>query len=114
MNSISHILDLNIALPEIFLSLWLLIFIPLGVYSGGNKSNRQSYFSIFSILGLLGTLLILLMGDNRAALGFYELVVTDRLATYLKALILFSAIIVLIISEKYRSIERLYIFEYPY
>ena len=113
MNSISHILDLNIALPEIFLSLWLLIFIPLGVYSGGNKSNRQSYFSIFSILGLLGTLLILLMGDNRAALGFYELVVTDRLATYLKALILFSAIIVLIISEKYRSIERLYIFEYP-
>ena len=113
MNSISHILDLNIALPEIFLSLWLLIFIPLGVYSGGNKFNRQSYFSIFSILGLLGTLLILLMGDNRAALGFYELVVTDRLATYLKALILFSAIIVLIISEKYRSIESLYIFEYP-
>ena len=113
MNSISHILDLNIALPEIFLSLWLLIFIPLGVYSGGNKSNRQSYFSIFSILGLLGTLLILLMGDNRAALGFYELVVTDRLATYLKSLILFSAIIVLIISEKYRSLENLYIFEYP-
>ena len=113
MNSISHILDLNIALPEIFLSLWLLAFIPLGVYSGGNKSNRQSYFSIFSIFGLLGTLLILLMGDNRAALGFYELVVTDRLATYLKSLILFSAIIVLIISEKYRSIENLYIFEYP-
>ena len=113
MNSISNILDLNIALPEIFLSLWLLVFIPLGVYSGGNKSNRQSYFSIFSIFGLLGTLLILLMGDNRAALGFYELVVTDRLATYLKSLILFSAIIVLIISEKYRSIENLYIFEYP-
>ena len=113
MNSISNILDLNIALPEIFLSLWLLVFIPLGVYSGGNKSNRQSYFSIFSIFGLLGTLLILLMGDNRAALGFYELVVTDRLATYLKFLILFSAIIVLIISEKYRSIENLYIFEYP-
>tara|TARA_B100000427_G_scaffold53555_1_gene41323 strand:- start:603 stop:2063 length:1461 start_codon:yes stop_codon:yes gene_type:complete len=113
LNSISNILDLNIALPEIFLSLWLLVFIPLGVYSGGNKSNRQSYFSIFSIFGLLGTLLILLMGDNRAALGFYELVVTDRLATYLKSLILFSAIIVLIISEKYRSIENLYIFEYP-
>ena len=113
MNSISHILDLNIALPEIFLSLWLLAFIPLGVYSGGNKSNRQSYFSIFSIFGLLGTLLILLMGDNRAALSFYDLVVTDRLATYLKSLILFSAIIVLIISEKYRSIENLYIFEYP-
>jgi len=113
LNSILNILDLSIALPEIFLSLWLLVLIPLGVYSGGNKSNRQSYFSIFSIFGLLGTLLILLIGDNRASLGFYDLVVTDRLVTYLKSLILFLAIIVLIISERYRSIENLYIFEYP-
>ena len=113
MNSILNILDISIAFPEIFLSLWLLILIPLGVYSGGSKLNRQSYFSIFSIFGLLGTLLILLMGDHRASLGFYDLVVTDRLVVYLKSLILFSAIIVLIISEKYRSIENLYIFEYP-
>ncbi len=113
MNSVSNISDLSIALPEIFLSIWLLIFIPLGVYSGGNKLNRQSYFSIFSIIGLLGTLFILLMGDYRASLGFYDLVVTDKLIIYLKALILFAAIIVLIISERYRSIENLYIFEYP-
>ena len=113
MNSILNILDISIAFPEIFLSLWLLVLIPLGVYSGGSKLNRQSYFSIFSIFGLLGTLLILLMGDHRASLGFYDLVVTDRLVVYLKCLILFSAIIVLIISEKYRSIENLYIFEYP-
>ncbi len=113
MNSLSNISNLSIALPEIFLSLWLLIFIPLGVYSGGNKLSRQSYFSIFSIIGLLGTLLILLMGDNRASLGFYDLVVTDRLIIYLKALILLAAILVLIISERYRSIENLYLFEYP-
>tara|TARA_Y100001970_G_scaffold283057_1_gene397330 strand:+ start:14352 stop:15812 length:1461 start_codon:yes stop_codon:yes gene_type:complete len=113
LNSVSNISDLSIALPEIFLSLWLLIFIPLGVYSGGNKLNRQSYFSIFSIIGLLGTLFFLLMGDHRASLGFYDLVVTDKLIIYLKALILFAAIIVLIISERYRSIENLYIFEYP-
>jgi NADH-quinone oxidoreductase subunit N len=113
LNSLSNISNLSIALPEIFLSLWLLIFIPLGVYSGGNKLSRQSYFSIFSIIGLLGTLLILLMGDNRASLGFYDLVVTDRLIIYLKALILLAAILVLIISERYRSIENLYLFEYP-
>ncbi len=113
MYSLSNISNLSIALPEIFLSLWLLIFIPLGVYSGGNKLSRQSYFSIFSIIGLLGTLLILLMGDNRASLGFYDLVVTDRLIIYLKALILLAAILVLIISERYRSIENLYLFEYP-
>jgi len=113
LNSLSNISNLSIALPEIFLSLWLLIFIPLGVYSGGNKLSRQSYFSIFSIIGLLGTLLILLMGDNRASLGFYDLVVTDRLIIYLKVLILLAAILVLIISERYRSIENLYLFEYP-
>ena len=113
MNSVSNILDLSIALPEIFLSIWLLIFIPLGVYSGGNSISRQSYFTFFSIIGLLGTLLILLMGDNKASLGFFFFFVTDRLIIYLKALILFAAIIVLIISERYRSIENLYIFEYP-
>jgi NADH-quinone oxidoreductase subunit N len=113
LNSLSNILDISIALPEIFLSLWLLIFIPLGVYSGGNKLSRQSYFSVFSIIGLLGTFIILLMMDHKASIGFFDLVINDRLVVYLKGLILLSTIVVLLISEKYRSIENLYIFEYP-
>lgn len=72
MNLLSNILDINLVFPEIFLSLWLLVFIPLGVYSGGDKETRQSYFTIFSIIGLLGTLLIILMGDYKAARGFYD------------------------------------------
>ena len=113
MNLLSNILDINLVFPEIFLSLWLLVFIPLGVYSGGDKETRQSYFTIFSIIGLLGTLLIILMGDYKAARGFYDLIVNDRLVVFLKSLVILAGIIVLIISEKYRALKKLYLFEYP-
>ena len=113
MNSLSNILDINLVFPEIFLSLWLLVFIPLGVYSGGDKETRQSYFTIFSIIGLLGTLLIILMGDYKAARGFYDLIVNDRLIVFLKSLVILAGVLVLIISEKYRTLKKLYLFEYP-
>jgi len=113
LNFLSNGIDINLVFPEIFLSIWLLIFIPLGVYSGGEKQNRQSYFTIFSIVGLLGTLLIILMGDYRAARGFFDLVVTDRLIVFLKSLVILAGIMVLIISEKYRTMTKLYLFEYP-
>ena len=113
MNLLSNMVNINLVFPEIFLSLWLLIFIPLGVYSGGDKENRQSYFTIFSIIGLLGTLLIVLMGEYKAARGFNDLIVNDRLVVFLKSLVLLSGIVVLIISEKYRTLKKLYLFEYP-
>ncbi len=113
MNSLSNILDINLVFPEIFLSLWLLFFIPLGVYSGGDKETRQSYFTIFSIIGLLGTLLIIVMGDYKAARGFYDLIVNDRLIVFLKSLVILAGVLVLIISEKYRTLNKLYLFEYP-
>ena len=113
MNLLSNMVNINLVFPEMFLSLWLLIFIPLGVYSGGDKENRQSYFTIFSIIGLLGTLLIVLMGEYKAARGFNDLIVNDRLVVFLKSLVLLSGIVVLIISEKYRTLKKLYLFEYP-
>jgi len=113
LNLLSNILNINLVFPEIFLSLWLLVFIPLGVYSGGDKETRQSYFTIFSIIGLLGTLLIILMGDYKAARGFYDLIVNDRLIVFLKSLVILAGVLVLIISEKYRTLKKLYLFEYP-
>ena len=113
MNSLVENSHLIIALPEIFLSIWLLIFIPLGVYSGGALVNRQSYFSLFSIIGLLGTFIILVSGDYKAATAFNELIVLDRLVVYMKSLVLIAGILVLSISERYRSMQKLFIFEYP-
>ena len=113
MNSFIPYTNLIIALPEIFLALWLLIFIPLGVYSGGSLISRQSYFSFFSIFGLLGTFVILLLGDYEKATAFNDLIVLDKLVVYMKSLVLLSGILVFTISERYRSIEKLFIFEYP-
>ena len=113
MNSFIPYTNLIIALPEIFLALWLLIFIPLGVYSGGSLISRQSYFSFFSILGLFGTFVILLLGDYEKATAFNDLIVLDKLVVYMKSLVLLSGILVFTISERYRSIEKLFIFEYP-
>ena len=53
------------------------------------------------------------MGDYRAARGFFDLVVTDRLIVFLKSLVILAGIMVLIISEKYRTMTKLYLFEYP-
>ncbi len=102
-----------IALPEIFLSLWILLFIPLGVFSGGENQVRQSYFSLYSILGLMGAFALLISGDYRAARAFNDLIVVDRLVIYMKSLVLLCGILILIVSEKYRTIEKLYFFEYP-
>ena len=113
MNSLIINNYIFVALPEIFLSLWILILIPLGVFSGGSLLSRQSYFSIFSFIGLLGTLIILLSGDFKSARAFNDLIVVDKLAIYMKFLVLLGGILVLTISERYRSLEKLYFFEYP-
>ena len=113
MNSLIINNHIVVALPEIFLSLWILLLIPLGVYSGGSLLNRQSYFSVFSIIGLLGTLIILLSGDFKAARAFNDLIVVDKLAIYMKLLVLLGGVLVLTISERYRALEKLYFFEYP-
>ena len=113
MNSLIINNYIFVALPEIFLSLWILILIPLGVFSGGSLLSRQSYFSIFSLIGLLGTLIILLSGDFKSARAFNDLIVVDKLAIYMKLLVLLGGILVLTISERYRSLEKLYFFEYP-
>jgi len=53
------------------------------------------------------------MGEYKAARGFNDLIVNDRLVVFLKSLVLLSGIVVLIISEKYRTLKKLYLFEYP-
>ena len=113
MNSLIDNSNLILALPEIFLALWLLIFIPLGVYSGGSLAVRQSYFSLFAVIGLLGTFLILLSGGYKATIAFNDLIVSDKLVVYMKSLVLVAGILIFSISERYRSLEKLFIFEYP-
>ena len=102
-----------VILPEIFLTLWILFFIIFGVFAGGGNLAKQRMFTLVAILGLVVTFILIFTSDWRAARLLSDLFVQDRLAVFMKLLVTFTGICILLISEKYRSFEKLFIYEYP-
>jgi len=105
--------ELFVVFPEIFLSSWILFYIVFGVFSGGGKLSKQKLFTLTASLGLLITFILVYIGDWRANRLLSDLFVQDRLSIYMKLLVLFSGIVIIYISEKYRSFEKLFLYEYP-
>tara|TARA_B100000749_G_C18446838_1_gene474614 strand:+ start:2086 stop:3546 length:1461 start_codon:yes stop_codon:yes gene_type:complete len=105
--------ELFVIFPEIFLSSWILFYIIFGVFSGGSKLSKQKIFTLTASLGLLITFILVYIGDWKANRLLSDLFVQDRLSVYMKLLVLFSGIVIIYISEKYRSFEKLFIYEYP-
>ena len=102
-----------LAAPEIFLAVWILFFIVLGLFSGGEKPAKQSMFTLFAVLGLSMTFMLIYTSDWRAARALSDLFVKDRMAVFMKLFVTFMGICILFISEKYRTKEKLFLFEYP-
>ena len=102
-----------LATPEIFLAVWILFFIVLGLFSGGEKPAKQSMFTLFAVLGLSMTFMLIYTSDWRAARALSDLFVQDRMAVFMKLFVTFMGICILFISEKYRTKEKLFLFEYP-
>lgn len=113
MKSSLNFSELFVIFPEIFLSSWILFYIIFGVFSGGSKLSKQKIFTLTASLGLLITFILVYIGDWKANRLLSDLFVQDRLSVYMKLLVLFSGIIIIYISEKYRSFEKLFIYEYP-
>ena len=113
MKSSLNFSELFVILPEIFLSSWILFYIIFGVFSGGSKLSKQKIFTLTASLGLLITFILVYIGDWKANRLLSDLFVQDRLSVYMKLLVLFSGIVIIYISEKYRSFEKLFIYEYP-
>ena len=102
-----------LAAAEIFLAVWILFFIVLGLFSGGEKPAKQSMFTLFAVLGLSMTFMLIYTSDWRAARALSDLFVQDRMAVFMKLFVTFMGICILFISEKYRTKEKLFLFEYP-
>ena len=102
-----------LAAPEIFLAIWILFFIVLGLFSGGDKPAKQSMFTLFAVLGLSMTFMLIYTSDWRAARALSDLFVQDRMTVFMKLFVTFMGICILFISEKYRTKEKLFLFEYP-
>ena len=103
--------NLNLVLPEIFISLSIMFLLVLGVFK---KDSSKLIFNI-SLLVLLITATITLnetYNINRTTL-FNNSVVIDHMSSLMKIITLVGAFLVLVISSNYLKIFKIFKIEYP-
>ena len=103
--------NLNLVLPEIFISLSVMFLLILGVFK---KESSKLIFNI-SLLVLLITATITLNETftiNRSTL-FGDSVVIDYMASLMKIITLVGAFLVLVISSSYLQTFKIFKIEYP-
>ena len=103
-------LNLELVLPEIFLSLSIMFLLILGVF----KKNSSSLIQNISLIVLLVTAVIIFnetLGINQTLL-FNNSVIIDYLSSFMKIVTLLAAFLVLIISSNYLKTFRLFKIEY--
>ena len=103
--------NLNLVLPEIFISISIMFLLILGVYI---KNSSKLIFNA-SLLALLITAVITLNETftvNRITL-FNDSVVIDYMASLMKIITLLGAFLVLIISSNYLKTFKIFKIEYP-
>ena len=103
--------NLNLILPEIFISLSIMFLLILGVFI---KDGSKLIFNI-SLLVLLITAIITINETffiNRMTL-FNDSVVIDYMSSFMKIITLLGAFLVLIISSSYLKIFKIFKIEYP-
>ena len=103
--------NLNLILPEIFISLSIMFLLILGVFI---KDGSKLIFNI-SLLVLLITAIITInetFSINRMTL-FNDTVVIDYMSSFMKIITLLGSFLVLIISSSYLKIFKIFKIEYP-
>ena len=103
--------NLNLVLPEIFISLSIMFLLVLGVFK---KNSSKIIFNI-SLLVLLITAIITFnetSNVDRVTL-FNNSVVIDYMSSLMKIITLLGAFLVLVISSNYLKIFMIYKIEYP-
>ena len=103
--------NLNLVLPEIFISISIMFLLILGVYI---KNSSKLIFNA-SLLALLIAAVITLNETftvNRITL-FNESVVIDYMASLMKIITLLGAFLVLLISSSYLKTFKIFKIEYP-
>ena len=101
--------NLNILLPEIFLTLSIFSILMIGVFI---KNSFNLIFNLSSLIILL-TVAIILNGSNNLEKIFLESFSRDAFSNFFKILILISSLFVLNSSKNYILDKKLSKFEYP-
>ena len=103
--------NLNLLLPEIFISLSIMFLLVLGVFK---KDSSKLIFNL-SLFVILITMIITFnetFSINRVTL-FNESMVIDHMSSLMKIITLIGGFLVLVISSSYLKILKLFIIEYP-
>jgi len=101
--------NLNIMLPEIFLSLSIFFILLLGVFI---KKSFNLIFNLTSVIIII-TIVIILNNPNNEVKIFLESFTRDSFSNYFKILILLSSLFVLNSSKNFILDNKLDKFEYP-
>ncbi|RPG95869.1 MAG: NADH-quinone oxidoreductase subunit NuoN [Candidatus Pelagibacter sp. TMED165] len=101
--------NLQILLPEIFLSLSIFTLLMIGVYVKKSFEVVQKLTLVVLIVGVL----LILNSDNFTIKVFLDSFIRDSFANFFKIFILISSIFVLISSELFIKENNLNKFEYP-
>ena len=103
--------NLNLVLPEIFISLSIMFLLVLGVF----KKNSSNLIFNISLLALLFAAIITLNEtfSIKHVTMFNESVVIDYMASLMKIITLVGAFLVLIISPNYLKTFKIFKIEYP-
>lgn len=99
------------AAPEIFLAVFTMALMMLGVFTKEQRAFRA--VSSFAVPTLLITLLMVVAISGKRMLAFEGLFVVDRFATYMKVLVLIGSVVTLLMSDRYLRQQQLNRFEYP-
>ncbi len=101
--------NLNIMLPEIFLSLSIFSILMIGVFT---KNSFNLIFNLTSLI-ILVTISIILSSPNNQEKIFLDSFTRDAFSNYFKILILLSSLFVLNSSKNFIIDNKLDKFEYP-
>ena len=101
--------NLNIMLPEIFLSLSIFFILLLGVFI---KKSFNLIFNLTSVIIII-TIVIILNNPNNEVKIFLESFTRDSFSNYFKILILLSSLFVINSSKNFILENKLDKFEYP-
>ena len=103
------ITNLNILIPEIFLSLSIFSILMIGVFL---KKSFNIIFNLSSLI-IIVTIAIIISSPNSEEKIFLESFTRDAFSNYFKVLILLSSLFVLNSSKKFIVENKLDKFEYP-
>ena len=103
--------NLELVFPEIFLSLSIMFLLILGVF----KKNSSKLIQNISLIILLITSVITFnetLGINETLL-FNKSIIIDYLSSFMKIITLLGAFLILVISQNYLRIFKIFKIEYP-